>query len=57
MPTDPDPVVQALKANHDRTQLRENLRRSPEERVRALMALQVLAEEADAARRKLRKAP
>lgn len=41
-----DPVVEAYKRHIDRTLLRENLRKTPEERVRALMALQRLAEEA-----------
>jgi hypothetical protein len=41
-----DPVVEVLKRDLDRTLLRENLRKTPEERVRALMALQLLAEEA-----------
>ena len=41
-----DPVVEAYKRHVDRTLLRENLRRTPEERVLALMALQRLAEEA-----------
>src|SRR5688572_29334630 len=41
-----DPVVEAYKQHVDRTLLRENLRRTPEERVLALMALQRLAEEA-----------
>jgi hypothetical protein len=41
-----DPVVEAYKQDVDRTLLRENLRRTPEQRVRALMALQQLAIEA-----------
>lgn len=48
-PSDPapsDPVVDAYKRDVDRTLLRENLRKTPEERVRALMELQRLAEEA-----------
>lgn len=51
---DPDPVVEAYKANFDITQIRENLRRSPSERILELMALQRLAEEADRAGRLLR---
>ena len=43
---EPDPVVEAYKRDIDRTLLRENLRRSVEERVRNMMALQRLAEEA-----------
>ena len=43
---EPDPVVEAYKRGIDMTLLRENLRRSVDERVRNLMALQRLAEEA-----------
>ena len=42
----PDPVIDAYKRDIDRTLLRQNLRKSVEERVLALMALQRLAEEA-----------
>ena len=42
----PDPVVEAYKRHIDQTLLRENLRRSVDERVCNLMALQRLAEEA-----------
>jgi hypothetical protein len=52
--TDRDPVVEAYKRDIDRTLLRENLRRTPEQRVRALMALQQLAAEARRAGRALR---
>lgn len=45
LPRDPDPVIEAYKEHIDRTLLRENLARSPEERVRGLMALQRLADE------------
>jgi hypothetical protein len=41
----PDPVVDAYKPGIDRTLIRENLRRTPEERLRALQQLQVFAEE------------
>jgi len=41
----PDPVIDAYKPGIDRTLIRENLRRSPEERVRALQQLQAFAEE------------
>lgn len=41
-----DPVIEAYKRDLDRTLLRENLRKTPEERVRALMALLRLATEA-----------
>ena len=42
---EPDPVIEAYKKNVDRTLLRENLRRTPEERFDRVMALQLLAEE------------
>lgn len=52
-----DALVEAYKAGIDRTLLVENLRRSPEERLRNLMALQRFAIElrragADAAAKK-----
>lgn len=43
---EPDPVIETYKRDVDRTLLDENLRRSVDERVRNLMALQRLAEEA-----------
>lgn len=42
---DPDPVIDAYKKDVDRTLLRENLRRSVDERVDQLIALQRFAEE------------
>lgn len=33
------PIIEAYKANVDRSLLRDNLRKSPEERLRALMEL------------------
>ena len=45
LPLEPDPVIEAYKEHIDRTLLRENLARSPEERVRGLMAVQHLADE------------
>jgi hypothetical protein len=42
---EPDPVTEFYKAGVDRTLLRENLRRSPEERLRALQSLQEFATE------------
>ena len=38
-------TIEAYKASIDRTLLRENLRRTPEERVRQLQQLQRFAEE------------
>jgi hypothetical protein len=40
-----DPVIEFYKQGVDRTLIRENLRRSPEERLRALQALQQFAAE------------
>ena len=40
-----DPVIEFYKRGVDRTLIRENLRRSPEERIRALEALQRFAAE------------
>ena len=40
-----DRVIEAYKKDVDRTLLRENLRRTPDERLQALMALQRFAEE------------
>lgn len=51
-----DPVVEAYKRDVDRSLLRENLRRSPTERVANLAALQRLAKEAQRAGR-FRQAP
>ena len=41
-----DPLVASYKKDIDRTLLRENLKKSPERRVRALQALSRLADEA-----------
>jgi hypothetical protein len=51
----PDPVVDAYKPGIDRTLIRENLKRSPEERLRALQQLQAFAEELQRAGETLRK--
>jgi len=42
---EPDPVIEAYKQHVDRTLLRANLRRTPEERWRTLAAATRLAEE------------
>jgi hypothetical protein len=47
---DPDPVIEAYKKDVDRTLIRENLKRSAEERVLNLMALLRFIDEAHAAR-------
>jgi hypothetical protein len=55
-PLEPDPVIEAYKEGVDRTLLRENLRRTVEERLANLVALQRLAEEVrGAARRRSRR--
>jgi hypothetical protein len=54
-PPSPDPVIEAYKKDVDRTLIRENLKRSPEERARNLMALQRVAEELRKAGRRLRR--
>ena len=48
----PDPVIEAYKKDVDRTLIRENLLRTPDERARNLMALQRAAEEFRRAGRK-----
>ena len=50
-----DPVIELYKQGVDRTLLRENLRRTPEERLRALLALQRFAAEVREAGQKLRR--
>ena len=42
---EPDPVIEAYKKDVDRTLLRENLRRSPEERWRNILTAYRLSEE------------
>jgi hypothetical protein len=51
---DPDPVIEAYKKDIDRTLIRENLKRTPEERILQLMKLQELAAELQAAGRRAR---
>ncbi|MFN8060401.1 MAG: hypothetical protein U0Q12_14705 [Vicinamibacterales bacterium] len=46
---DADPVIERYKQDIDRTLIRANLQRTPEERLRNLMALQRFAEELRAA--------
>lgn len=43
---EPDPLIEAYKKGVDRTLLRENLRKTPDERLQGLVELQRLAEEA-----------
>lgn len=54
-PWRPDPVIEAYKRGLDRTLIRANLMKSPEERLRAAMALQRFAEELRRAGRRLRR--
>jgi hypothetical protein len=42
---EPDPVIEAYKKDVDRTLLRENLKRTVEERLRDLMRLQRFADD------------
>jgi hypothetical protein len=44
-PIDPDPVIEAYKHDIDRTLIRENLKRSIQERIEALIELHSFAEE------------
>lgn len=53
-PPGTDPVIEAYKKDVDRTLLRENLSRTPDERVRALVELQRVAEELRGAGRRAR---
>lgn len=50
-----DPVIDAFKRDVDRTLIRENLRKTPEQRLRGLEALQRFADEARQARSRKRK--
>ncbi len=44
-PFEPDPVIEAYKSGIDRSLIRESLKRTPDERMRALAALQRFAAE------------
>jgi hypothetical protein len=44
-PSESDPVTEVYKKDIDRTLLRENLKRTPDERLRELVRLQRFAEE------------
>ncbi len=50
-----DPVTEAYKRDLDLTLLRRNLRRTPEERILAMIELQKLAEETRRAGREARR--
>jgi hypothetical protein len=47
---EPDPVIERYKQDIDRTLIRANLEKTPEERLLDLMALQRFADELQAAR-------
>jgi hypothetical protein len=49
-----DSVIEAYKKDIDRTLIRENLKRTPEQRIFQLMKLQEFAEELSAAGRRSR---
>jgi len=53
-PSAPDPVVEAYKKNLDRSLIRQNLQRSIQERLEALMELQRFAEELQRSGRRIR---
>ena len=50
-----DPVIEAYKSGIDVTLIRENLRRTPEERLHALEQLQAFAEELRKGGREMRR--
>jgi hypothetical protein len=50
-----DPVIEVYKTGVDRTLIRENLRLTPDQRVRRLQELQRLAHEAAGAGRRARR--
>lgn len=54
-PLEPDPVIEVYKRDIDRTLIRENLKRTVEERLEALMELQSFAEELRRAGRSARR--
>ena len=53
-PLEPDPVIEAYKRDVDRTLIREQLRRSVDERVRRMIGALRLAEELRASGRRRR---
>ncbi len=56
-PFPPDPVIEAYKKDIDRTLIRENMKRTVEERFERLMELQRFAEELQRAGREARRRP
>jgi len=57
IPFEPDPVIEAYKQSIDRTLLRERLKLTHSERLADLASLAALAEELEAAGRRLRGQP
>lgn len=53
-PLEPDPVIELYKKDVDRSLIRENLKLSPEQRVRKLMEMQRFAQELREAGRRAR---
>ena len=49
---EPDPVIEAYKKDIDRTLIRENLKLTPEQRLRKLQAFMQFIEELQRARRR-----
>ncbi len=54
-PLEPDPVIEAYKRDVDRTLLRENLKRSVEERIEALVRALDMVQEFRRAGQRLRR--
>ena len=52
---EPDPVIEAYKKDVDRTLIRENLKLTPEQRLRQLMKMQEFVEELQAGMRRARR--
>jgi hypothetical protein len=55
LPLDPDPVIEAYKRDVDMTLIREQLKRTVQERFERLMALQRFAEELRRAGQEMRR--
>ncbi len=56
-PLEPDPVIEAYKKDVDVTLLIENLKLTPEQRLRKLQGAYAMVAEIQAARRRMKKAP
>jgi hypothetical protein len=54
---EPDPVIEAYKKDVDRTLIRENLRRTVDERLQGLIAMRDWVAEAHRARERARQRP